>query len=221
MASEQSSALASSKASRVLASSESVSSLNEVVSGISYTYVPETGTTGSCAWTLTADGHLTVSGKGEMKDYEWGSGFPPWKNPPIASLTIEPGVTRIGHFAFLDAEITSVAVPDSVTEIGRFAFQGCKNLKSVTLGSGLIRIRYCAFCGCSSLTEIVLPDGLKYIEGDAFLACTSLRRVVIPASVTDISDTAFYRASFTIATIHGSRAESYAKSFGLPIEYLD
>ena len=73
-------------------------------------------------WTLDSAGLLTISGEGEMKDYErsydYASGKyitnAPWRN-----------------------QVKSATIQDSVTSIGGYAFEGCKGLTSVTIPNGV------------------------------------------------------------------------------------
>ncbi|MDO4493930.1 MAG: leucine-rich repeat protein [Clostridia bacterium] len=125
-------------------------------------------------WTLTEDGTLTISGTGEMVDYpDYDDEVlgRPWDayRSAIRTLTIEPGVTSIGGFAFMD----------------------CAQLKTVTIPSGVMSIVDGAFCGCSSLTSVTLPDALTSIGSWAFEGCSGLTSINIPDSVTRIGDSAF------------------------------
>lgn len=77
-----------------------------------------------------ATGTLTISGTGEMYDYD---NFPaPWdefKNQ-ITQIVIPDGVTRIGNGAFRDLQyVTSITIPFSMTSIGAEAFSGMTALK--------------------------------------------------------------------------------------------
>lgn len=168
-------------------------------------------TTGTCTWTLDGT-HLTVSGNGKMGNYSFSCG--PW-GQDITAVTIEDGVTAIGHYAFFGcAALTSVTIPDSVTTIGENAFEDCTALTAVTLPKGLERLELRAFADCTalqavaipnsvkvigiaafdncdSLTEIAIPEGVTTIEGGAFVGCDNLRRVSLPDSVASIGEGAF------------------------------
>lgn len=124
------------------------------------------GTTGDCRWTLV-DGHLTISGKGEMgdgRDYY----YSPWGGD-ITSVTIEEGVTTIGANAFSACiYLTSVTIPDSVTSIHRRAFTTC-----------------------DGLTSLVIPDSVTYIGEDAFSDCDKMLTVTIGSGVQTIGTGAF------------------------------
>ena len=61
------------------------------------------GTSGNLTWTLSDDGVLTISGEGEMEDYDvYGAPCAPWTNYGdfITLIVIEDGVTSIGWYAF-------------------------------------------------------------------------------------------------------------------------
>ena len=84
--------------------------------------VVASGTCGdNVTWELDA-GTLTISGSGEMEDYEHRvTSSLPWYNNHynITTLIIESGVTSIGSAAFYDCiNLTGVTIPNSVTSIG-------------------------------------------------------------------------------------------------------
>ena len=77
-------------------------------------------------WTFDdATGTLTISGTGEMYDYD---DYPaPWDEfkDQIMQIDISDGVTSIGNGAFRDLQyVTSITIPISVTRIGAEAFSG-------------------------------------------------------------------------------------------------
>ena len=71
------------------------------------------------------------------------------------------------------------------------AFEGCADLISVTLPSGLTALRARTFADCGSLTSIRLPDSLTAIERHAFNGCESLTALTLPGSLTSIGSYAF------------------------------
>lgn len=105
----------------------------------------------------------------------------------LTSVTIGKNVTTIGSSAFYNTLLTSIIIPDSVTSMGGDVFSGCKNLKSVKLGSGLTTVG--SFYRCIGLESIVIPEGVTTIKEGAFNGCTKLASVTIPASVTTIGKT--------------------------------
>ena len=124
-------------------------------------------------WTLSDAGVLTISGTGDMWDYD--EEDPGWYEyrSEITSVVIEAGVTSIGIFAFAECEaVTEVTIPDSVTWIGAFAFFDCSSLPVVLISDSVDFIDYGAFAGCSSLTEInVYTGNHEYWSSEGILYC--------------------------------------------------
>ena len=46
-------------------------SVGAAEAGVEKSVGASSGTTGDCAWTLDDDGVLTISGNGNMEDYQW------------------------------------------------------------------------------------------------------------------------------------------------------
>ena len=138
------------------------------------------------------NGTLTISGSGDMPDFD--TTIVPWDNfgDMIQTIRIGSGVTGIGSFAFFDcAALTSVSIPDGVKTIGSSAFNGCSKLGSVTIPGSVNVIGDSAFHGCSSLGNIIIPDSVNTIGNQAFYGCTSLTMIEIPASVSSASAYSF------------------------------
>ena len=82
---------------------------------------------GSVTASLSSDGVLRISGKGNMKNYT-GSSDVPWYSvrTTIKSVVIESGVTSIGSSAFYYcSSLTQIEIPSGVTSIGSDAFENC------------------------------------------------------------------------------------------------
>ena len=177
-------------------------------------------------YTLDSDGLLTISGTGDMANYNvmWNN-CAPWKNEAVKSVVISDGVTSIGEYAFSGCTgLTSIAIPDGVTSIGDYAFSGCSSLTSVTIPDSVKNIGYGAFgdvlnivySGTASgspwgarVVNGYIENGLVYEDSSKtkLLACPSSREgtVVIPNSVTSIGAGVFYDcSSLTSVTIPGS-----------------
>ena len=106
-------------------------------------------------WTLDSEGTLTISGSGDMYDYDFSRA--PWygSRSRVKSAVIADGVTSIGESAFyVCTSLTSVTIPDSVTSIGYKAFGSCESLTSVTIPDSVTRIGEYAFYDCTSLTDV-------------------------------------------------------------------
>ena len=190
-----------------------------------YTYWNEDNLT----WKLDADGTLTISGTGAMKNYNNTDNLSPvYKNSSVKKVVIEDGVTNIGERAFYDCSsltsitipdsvtsigtsafngcisLPSITLPDSVTSIGNFAFEWCSGLSSITLSNNITSIGDFAFHGCPS-TSITIPDSVTSIGEMAFHSCSNLKSITIPDSVTSIESAVFYNCtSLTSITIPDS-----------------
>ena len=128
-------------------------------------------------WTLDSAGLLTISGTGEMADYE--------------SKTDSASGEEITTAPWGNQAKTAVT-GDGVTGIGAAAFYGCSGLTSVTMGSNVTSIGESAFRGCTGLTGIVLPGSVTSIGEYAFSNCESLTAIEIPAGVTTLGNSAFF-----------------------------
>ena len=136
----------------------------------------ETWNEGNLTWTLTADGTMTISGEGAMKNYFNDS--PACNNKNIKKVVIEDGITSIGASAFLGyRSLTSITIPNSVTSIGDFAFSDCTSLTNITIPESVTSIGDAAFFGCRSLTSIEIPSNVTSIGAYAFRSCTGLTSI--------------------------------------------
>ncbi|MCD7903072.1 MAG: leucine-rich repeat protein [Oscillospiraceae bacterium] len=152
------------------------------------------GTCGENAtWTLK-NGVLTISGTGDMEDYD----VTPWSTlwESITDVVVEDGITSIGDVAFVGCiNLTSVAIPDSVISIGENAFSSCMSLANVTIPDSVTSIGVAAFMFCNNLTDMIIPDSVTSIGDWAFCACSSMESVTISANVTSIGEAAFQNCS--------------------------
>lgn len=118
----------------------------------------ETTTSGTCGenvtWTL-ANGVLTISGTGPIKDFGY-SEEKPWDTTAITSIVIKEGVTGIGTLAFAN----------------------CTSLTSITLADSVTYLNYGAFNSCSALTDIKISKGIKSIDVGIFGELRSLENWV-------------------------------------------
>ena len=118
-------------------------------------------------YTLDANGVLTISGEGPMRDfplYENISRSTPWwyECETISRARILNGVTSIGDYSFWRcARLVSVDIPDSVTEIGWGAFWQCESLASVDIPNSVTEIGWGAFYGCKNLKRVSVPAEAK------------------------------------------------------------
>ena len=140
---------------------------------------------GSCGesvtWSLSSDGTLTLSGKGEMANYK-SSDTAPYYNAPWGSDALRLKIKRL-------------VVNEGITSIGNFAFYLCSNLTSVSLPNSLKWIGYDVFSGCSSLTSLVIPDNVTYIDSDLCVFCSSLETVKLPKRLMSCGGALFARCT--------------------------
>lgn len=177
---------------------------------------------GSCGdhltWTLDDNGILTISGTGDMNDYNYSSPWP-WSNKNIKTVIINAGVTSIGNSAFYYCTgLTSITIPNSVTSIGERAFDGCSSLTTVTIDSDhILSKEYSSSTdsygnptntiGClfnSHVKEYIIGNSVTSIGYNAFYWCDSLKSITIGNSVTNIGYDAFSHCGLTSVTIPGN-----------------
>ncbi len=106
----------------------------------------------------------------------------------LKTIIIPETVEEIDNCAFLGSGIESINIPDSVIIIGYAVFSLCRELKTVSIGSGIKLIWEEAFKDCSSLTAVNINvehlstdnhyyNGETYYGGygkNVFLGCSSL-----------------------------------------------
>ena len=161
---------------------------------------------GNCGTNLSwnyVDETLTISGSGEMIDFQEDGNNCPWnkyKNN-IFFVNIESGVTSIGNYAFSQCvQLTGINIPDGLTSIGEYAFKGCtelrwdqrcSTLKGIKIPNTVTSIGNYAFSGCKCLTSIELSNNIVAIKQGVFEYCKGLTAITIPNSVTRIGEYAF------------------------------
>lgn len=133
---------------------------------------------GSCGkhvkWNLR-DGVLTLSGKGDTKNY-WQDH--PWHPDLVKQLIVEDGVTGLGESLLEDCHnLVAVQLPSSLRRIGNNAFYNCKKLEDISIPYGVESLGDSSFEGCSSLFEMKLPSSVKSVGKRAFAKCHALQTV--------------------------------------------
>lgn len=174
-------------------------------------------------WTLDKDGTLTISGTGDMENWDfYTNSYPtPWLNycNDIKKVVISDGVTSIGNYAFCELYyVTDITIPGSVKSIGDRAFYECSSLKNAELLDGVESIgeeafAYCdletirmtdsvkyvgdrTFCWCVYLVNINLSDNISKISKEMFWGCRNLENVNLPKNLTYISDNASLKCPY-------------------------
>lgn len=151
--------------------------------GGTITWVPYGSVSGNCGaegdnltWTYNDHKILTISGTGEMRDFNEGGA--PWEKykSNIETVVINDGATSIGNNAFNGYNnLTSVSIPSSVTRVGANALN-CSYIFSAGPIGGNYNIMFgwtesipgTAFKSCSNLKSITFPDTIKTV-GESLL----------------------------------------------------
>ena len=192
---------------------------------------PDVYVSGSCGaegsnvtWTLSTDGVLTISGRGEMKNYRhMQPDMAPWYKstgahtdyPSVVKTVVEEGVTGIGDYAFHGLrQLSEVSLPSTVTHLGEHCFSYCESLETLELPAGLTKIEIRAFRQAEGLTHITIPEGVTVIEQQAFEGCNKLTSVTLPESLTKIGGSAFFGTALT--TFHVSAGLETMDNRALP-----
>ncbi len=151
------------------------------------------------------DGVLTITGSGDMYDYEYGyedmGNQPPWRSSKVTSLVLSDQMTSIGAGAFnyCDGLKGSLTIPDSVTTIGDGAFYYCSGFTgSLVIPNSVKHLGSYVFYGCSGFTgSLTIGDNVTKIEEEAFNSCGFTGSLTIGDSVTEIGRSAFLSCKFT------------------------
>ena len=122
----------------------------------------DNGTKGSGTWTMTADGTLTVSGTGALKDVGLNGDSAPWTKADIKNFVVADGIEAIGSLGLSWIGKVNIQLANSVKKIGGYTFYN------------------------ANTDNIILPNELEEIGGVA-LHCHSAARVVIPESVEKLN----------------------------------
>ena len=137
--------------------------------------VVDSGTCGeNVTWVLDDSGTITISGLGEMTDFENYTATP-WADyrKEIKKAVIEDGVTSVGSHSFnMIRSLTSVSLPESVTAIGKYAFGNCWGLTEIALPEKLVIIGDSAFAS-SGVVSLDFPATLESVDNLETLAITS------------------------------------------------
>lgn len=156
-------------------------------------------TSGSCGknatWHYdTATKTLSISGSGDMTDYETDTvmgieNTPPWDayREEIEHVIINEGITSIGSEAFgfqyignCYSNLISVSIAPTVTKIGRCAFTNAEKLESIELPN-VTSIGDAAFNG-TGIQSLMLPPTLEtfeYEDSRWFLSCSNLQSITV------------------------------------------
>lgn len=174
-------------------------------------------------WTVK-DGVLTISGTGEMWDYEywreydsdWHESFyycnSPWYYRSFTTIVLCEGVTSIGDNAFREGSYTNIYVPSTLKKVDSGAFVNCSTGSNVYISDikswcereyDLPNVKKLYF-NEQLITDLVIPDSVTKIVGFAFSGCNNIKTVKIPNSVKEIGAYAFSSCNFSSVIIPAS-----------------
>ena len=165
-------------------------------------------------WVLTSDSILTISGAGDMADFEYYM-IPlttdfysdvPWLSyaSRIKTVVLPSGITSIGAHSFMGCNNLTgeFTIPNGITYIGARAFWGCNNLTTINFNAtncttmgGLVQGPFGGYYsgpfGCTGVTTVNIGSNVTIIPDNASLGFPDLISLTIPNSVTSIGNNAF------------------------------
>ncbi|MBQ6034389.1 MAG: leucine-rich repeat domain-containing protein, partial [Ruminococcus sp.] len=104
--------------------------------------VAESGKCGNDAYWSFENGRLTITGNGEMGNWDGGN-YTPWSK--------------------LKNQLTAVEIGEGITTVGTFAFSNCVKITSIKFPSTLKELEMNCFQECDSLDSVDLPDNISVI----------------------------------------------------------
>lgn len=130
-------------------------------------------------YSLTDDGTLTISGKGDMwtdmfLTLKRTGGTAPWYGKYIRKIVVEEGVISVNEVctgifhptARIDTNLEEIYLPSTLESIND-AFWNCKSIKEVYIPEGCIAIGTSTFNG-SGVETVYMPSTLKWLDERIF-----------------------------------------------------
>ena len=121
--------------------------------------------------------------------------------------------------------VKKISISEGITELNGDCFYYMQNATDVEIPSTLQVIGERCFFYCSSVPEFVIPDGLKTIKDDAFYGCTNSVAVIQSRDVVIYNTlSSIFPNTLNVKKIKGysgSTAETYAKTYDVPFEFID
>jgi len=162
-------------------------------------------------WDLT-DGTLTISGTGDMPDFNFDD--QPWSfyKSSINTLDIQQEIISIGNNDFYGCSgLTSVSISKSVQSIASGVFQNCNKLTTIYVDvtnsaysseNGVLFNKDKTILVCypgGKIGNYSIPNSIQTIGNAAFASCYRLTSVTIPNSVISIGVGAFNACSSLVS----------------------
>lgn len=105
-------------------------------------------------WKLDSNGVFTVTGKGEMPDFD---------------VAVNDSIERKWKEGYLcNTKVKKIVVGKGVTSVGRGSFAWFYGLESVVLPDSVTKIDDTAFSNDFALNSVIIPDSVEYIGEAAF-----------------------------------------------------
>ena len=115
---------------------------------------------------------LVIEGEGSMTNYS---------NPAMASSD------NVAPWAEYSGQIKKLTIAPGITSIGDYAFYGCRSISSVTLPAALTSIGNYAFYGCTALSgKLIIPAGVTKIGEGAFFKDKKLNMIMFEGGTEPI-----------------------------------
>ncbi len=181
-----------------------------------HTKAAEIVASGTCGenltWTLDDEGVLTISGEGEMENYNETTHLPEWSDylELIQAVKLEEGVTSVGDYAFKNySSILTISIPKSVALIGADAFRSCTSLQTIdysAINASIASNYHTPFLDAGiNGTGIVLTvaDEVEIIP-DHIFALSAISEIIWTDSVKSIGKGAFNATWLTDLSIPDS-----------------
>ena len=142
-------------------------------------------------WTYDG-GTLTVSGTGDMDDFEEGKA--PWQE-------------------YKDS-MTKVVLSGSVTSVGAHAFMDYDAIETVEFGEVLHTIGKRAFKSCDSLKRIILPETFRKFDEECFMSCKQLGEIWCRGGMPSFKNSCVWDIQ---ATIFYPPAKAWPPEYVIPL----
>lgn len=159
---------------------------------------------GEIQWSVTNSGKLTLTGSGEIPNYN-GDNRAPWYKyaEMICEISIGEDIPVIGEEAFCGlTALKSLTIPDTVTDIRMFAFSDCYSLESLDLGNGVKSISHKAFAW-TAVSDFTVPASVEHLDDGAFAVMMNVSKYKVhednPHYYTDDDGVIFCRETNILA----------------------
>ena len=115
----------------------------------------------------------------------------------------------------LNGGASSVTIPSGVTKIKSYLFYSDTSLRTIDIPSSVTSIDTYAFAACPNLALTSLSSGITSIGNYAFYNCTNLALTSLPSGITKIDSNAFYNCTgLTTITFEGTPTSIASSAFG-------